>query len=94
MVSFSYWSRRALIDMEKVMNNSDSLVFASRTLDSGITVEVLQDTDPLNPRDWDNDSLMVCFHKKYDLGDSNTGYNKRDFDSWEELYGHIDRERE
>lgn len=72
------------------MNNSYSLVFASRTLDSGITVEVLQDTDPLNPRrDCDYDSLMVCFHKKYDLGDSNTGYNKHDFDDWDELYAQL-----
>ena len=69
------------------MNNSDNFVFATRTLDSGITVEVLQDTDPMNPRrDWDNESLMVCFHKRYDLGDSNTGYNERDFDDWHQVY--------
>ena len=68
------------------MNNSDSFVFASRTLNNGVTVEVLQDTDPLNPREWDNDSLMLCFHKKYILGDSNTGYNERDFDKWSEVY--------
>ena len=69
------------------MNNSDSFVFATRTLDNGVTVEVLQDTDPLNPRrDYDNESLMVCFHKRYDLGDSNTGYNERDFDDWNQVY--------
>ena len=69
------------------MNNADSFVFASRTLDNGVTVEVLQDTDPLNPRDWDNESLMLCFHKRYTtLGDSNTGYNERDFDDWHQVY--------
>ena len=72
------------------MRDAYNTIFASRTLDNGVTVEVLQDTDPLNPRrDYDNDSLMVCFYKKYDLGDSNTGYNKRDFDNWDELYAQL-----
>jgi hypothetical protein len=34
------------------------------------TVKVVQDTDPLNPRvHWDNIGTMVCFHRRYNLGD-------------------------
>jgi hypothetical protein len=32
--------------------------------------EIVQDEDPQNPRtEWDNLGKMVCFHKKYQLGD-------------------------
>jgi len=48
-------------------------------------LKIEQDTDPMNPRtDWDNLGTMVCFHKRYDLGDK-TDYRSNDYDSWEEL---------
>jgi hypothetical protein len=47
-------------------------------------LEVVQDTDPESPRTWDNLGTMVCFHKRYDLGDK-TDYRTEDYDSWEEL---------
>ena len=48
-------------------------------------LKIEQDTDPLNPRtDWDNLGTMVCFHKRYELGDK-TDYRTEDYDSWEEL---------
>jgi hypothetical protein len=48
-------------------------------------LEVVQDTEPMNPRtDWDNLGTMVCFHKRYDLGDK-TDYRSKDYDSWDEL---------
>lgn len=35
-----------------------------------IIIEVYSDDDPMNPRkEWDNLGHMVCFHKRYDLGD-------------------------
>ena len=45
---------------------------------------VVQDTDPESPRTWDNLGTMICFHKRYDLGDK-TDYRTEDYDSWEEL---------
>ncbi len=36
-------------------------------------------------RDNDNLTAMVCFHKGYDLGDKEHGYNQSDYDSFEEL---------
>lgn len=34
-----------------------------------LTVEIHQDDDPMNPREWDNVGKMVCWHRKYLLGD-------------------------
>lgn len=65
------------------MNNLDSLVFATEVV-NGKTVEVIQDTDPQNPREWDNEGLMVCFHGRYNLGDK-TDYKEEDYESWAEL---------
>lgn len=38
--------------------------------DGFFTLKVISDDDPLNPRvDYDNAGHMVCFHRRYDLGD-------------------------
>ena len=42
-------------------------------------LEVVQDTDPESPRTWDNLGTMVCFHKRYELGDK-TDYRTEDYD--------------
>ena len=47
-------------------------------------LKIVQDTDPESPRTWDNLGTMVCFHKRYELGDK-TDYRSEDYDSWEEL---------
>jgi hypothetical protein len=45
---------------------------------------VKQDEYPDSPRNWDNLGTMICFHRRYDLGDKHS-YNPSDFSSWEEL---------
>lgn len=37
------------------------------------TIRIIPDTDPESPRSWDNLGTMVCWHRRYDLGD------KRDY---------------
>ena len=32
-------------------------------------IKIKRDTDPQSPRDWDNLGLMVCWHRRYKLGD-------------------------
>ena len=32
-------------------------------------INIIQDIDPESPREWDNLGNMVCFHKRYTLGD-------------------------
>ncbi len=57
---------------------------------NGHTIEIHQDLDPQNPRtEYDNLGTMVCFHNRYDLGDRGHGYDKGDFDSWDELEAQI-----
>lgn len=53
----------------------------------GKIITVHQDDNPMSPRDWDNLSTMVLFHKRYDLGDpqSEHGYVSEDYESWQEL---------
>ena len=52
---------------------------------AGKIVEIHYDIDPQNPRtEWDNDDVMVCFHRKYNLGDEHD-YKSGDYSGWEEL---------
>ena len=32
-------------------------------------LHVMNDDDPIDPRDWDNVGTMACFHQRYNLGD-------------------------
>lgn len=50
----------------------------------GYEIEILQDEDPINPREDDNLGTMICFHKRYNLGDTHH-YNHGDYGSWDEL---------
>jgi hypothetical protein len=34
-----------------------------------LTVEIHQDSDPMDPREWDNVGKMVCWHRRHLLGD-------------------------
>jgi len=53
----------------------------------GYSIEIEHDECAENPRtEWDSHlGTMVCFHKRYELGDEDHGYDKDDYDSWEEL---------
>jgi hypothetical protein len=51
----------------------------------GLTVEIKQDEDPRNPReDYDPLGKMICFHKRYNLGDKHN-YRSEDYNGWEEM---------
>ena len=52
-------------------------------------LEVKQDNSPESPREWDNITTMICFHKKYDLGDKHD-YKSSDFEGWEEMKEQIE----
>ena len=40
----------------------------------GYTINIDYDEDPMNPRtDWDNAAVMVCWHRRYNLGDLQNG---------------------
>lgn len=44
--------------------------YIERFKHNGLTVEIMQDEDAESPRQWENIGTMVCFHKRYKLGDS------------------------
>jgi len=50
----------------------------------GHKIRIETDDDPLNPRvDYDNLGTMVCFNKRYDLGDKGHGHDDpEEFQAW------------
>ena len=55
-------------------------------------LEIEQDENPMNPRiEWDNVTTMICFHKRYNVGDKHN-YKSSDFDSWDEFKEQIQQD--
>jgi len=54
----------------------------------GYRVKIVYDNDADDPRSWDNLGKMVCFHKRYKLGDKHH-FNSDDYDGWEDMKEHI-----
>ena len=59
-------------------------VMTEYKLSNGNTLQVINDKSPESPRTWDNLGKMVCFHRRYDLGDKHD-FKKGDYNSWDEL---------
>jgi len=53
---------------------------------------LIQDNDPFDPRENENLGTMVCFHKRYTLGDK-TELNSEMFNGWEEMYDYLIKEK-
>jgi hypothetical protein len=47
-------------------------------------LEIFQDDSYDSPRTWDPLGTMVCFHRRYNLGDKHD-YNKDDYSTWSEM---------
>ena len=45
----------------------------------GYKLSVFRDEDAPNPREWDNLGRMVCWHRRYNLGDEHTFEDVEDF---------------
>lgn len=55
------------------------------------TIKIVPDSDLMNPRDEEPRTTMICFHRKYSLGDE-SDYKQDHYDSWDELEREIQRE--
>jgi hypothetical protein len=55
-------------------------------------LRIVQDENPLSPREWDNLGKMVCFHNRYKLGDT-TELTSGQFGDWNELVEHLKKEK-
>ncbi len=47
-------------------------------------IEIFPDYEPESPREWCNLGKMICFHKRYDLGDKHD-YDHNDYSGWDEM---------
>ena len=47
-------------------------------------LEIFQEDSPESPREWDNLGTMICFHRRYNLGDEGNFFSPDNFNSWEE----------
>jgi hypothetical protein len=54
-------------------------------------LKIYCDEDAESPREWNNLSKMVCFHREYSLGD-NHNYDSKNYSSWEEVAEAIKRD--
>lgn len=50
---------------------------------------MFQDEHPESPREWDNLGTMVCFHRRYSLGDKDIPFSSDDFAGWNEMEEYI-----
>lgn len=51
-------------------------------------LDIVYDDDSPSPREWGNLTTMVCFHKRYSLGDEHD-YNSSDYSGFDELKADI-----
>ena len=56
-----------------------------------MSFEIVHDDIPESPREWDNVGTMVCFHKRYNLGDKHD-ISFSDFSSWKEMEDRLIKE--
>ena len=47
-------------------------------------IKIIQEECPESPRNWDNLGTMVCFHRRYILGDKHD-YDHNDYSGWDEM---------
>lgn len=45
----------------------------------GFEIRIYPDIDPESPREWDNMGKMVCWHRRYNLGDEQPKYDPLDY---------------
>lgn len=57
----------------------------------GYTIKIEYDDINESPRNWDNIGTMICFHKRYDLGDKHN-FRHEDYNNWEEMQEAIKKE--
>lgn len=59
----------------------------------GLTVRIKPDNTPESPREWDNLGTMVCWHRRYTLGDKIDGWagerGQYEFQQWVDKSGEV-----
>jgi hypothetical protein len=57
----------------------------------GYTIKILRDEPCESPREWENLGIMICNHRRYDLGDivESKDFHWDEFSSWEEAKNYL-----
>lgn len=58
----------------------------------GLSIKIYPDISPDSPRDWDNLGIMLCAHRRYNLGDKDTLINLSNYSSWDEIEKAVEEE--
>lgn len=53
-----------------------------------LKLNLIPDTNPHNPRNYDNITKLICFHNRYNLGDKHS-YKESNYNNWEEMKADI-----
>jgi hypothetical protein len=59
--------------------NNTHFEYNEETRVGNYVVNIRTDDDPESPREWDNLGTMVCFHRRYNLGDNHSYTDPREF---------------
>jgi hypothetical protein len=65
------------------MSMDERLIDQYKLKSSGCVLKIYSDESPESPREWDNLGIMVCSHRRYNLGDEQAK-NTGDYSSWKE----------
>jgi hypothetical protein len=57
----------------------------------GCSINIYPDDNPESPRQWDNIGTILCFHKRYELGDRHNVTSDM-FRGWNEVYTYLEKE--
>jgi len=57
-----------------------------------MSIRIMHDDDPCNPREDDTYGIMACAHKRYSLSDEGAEIQVGDFNSWEEVEEYLIKE--
>ncbi len=78
--------------MFEPVDKKDPEAFIVEKTEDGYKVKYIAvDNEPESPRVCDNFCTMVCFHRKYVLGDEEHGYKAQKFYSWDDLKDSIEK---
>jgi hypothetical protein len=80
------------MDIAKFSLMFDPVEYTVEKTPEGCNVRYIAiDNEPESPRQCDNFGTMVCFHRRYSLGDDEHDYRGEMFNSWDELRDEIER---
>lgn len=80
--NYTFWFSLPFMFRTKKQRTMENLV--EKIEYKGLVIKIKFDDSPESPRSWCNIGKMICFHKRYNLGDKHD-YRVKDYSSFKEL---------